>query len=128
MPALTPPTRFPPAWKPPRWRSILPGPYMMRSYRCRTFSAATNKPPILPYRGVARAGVCFALEVTLDAVRPSGGLEPHEVRLRNLVPADAMPYDNITAKHFDSGDYPECLRRADRRDRRAGGAGDGRRR
>ena len=92
--------------------SILPGPYVMRSYRCRTFSAATNKPPILPYRGVARAGVCFALEVCLDAVARQAGLEPHEVRLRNLVPPEAMPYDNITAKHFDSGDYPECLRRA----------------
>ena len=66
--------------------SILPGPYVMQAYRCRTFSAATNKPPILPYRGVARAGVCFALEVTLDAVAREAGLEPHEVRLRNLVP------------------------------------------
>jgi carbon-monoxide dehydrogenase large subunit len=92
--------------------SILPGPYVMPAYRCRTFSAATNKPPILPYRGVARAGVCFALEVTLDAVARRAGLEPHEVRLRNLVAADAMPFTNITAKYFDSGDYPECLRRA----------------
>jgi aerobic carbon-monoxide dehydrogenase large subunit len=91
--------------------SILPGPYMMRAYRCRTFSAATNKPPILPYRGVARSGVCFALEVALDAVARQAGLEPHEVRLRNLVPADAMPFENITNKLFDSGDYPECLRR-----------------
>ena len=66
--------------------SILPGPYVMQAYRCRTFSAATNKPPILPYRGVARSGVCFALEVTLDAVARQAGLEPHEVRLRNLVP------------------------------------------
>ena len=80
--------------------SILPGPYMMQAYRCRTFSAATNKPPILPYRGVARSGVCFALEVTLDAVARQAGLEPHEVRLRNLVPAAAMPFDNITAKHL----------------------------
>ena len=68
--------------------SILPGPYTMQAYRCRTFSAATNKPPILPYRGVARSGVCFALEVALDAVAREAGLEPHEVRLRNLVPAD----------------------------------------
>ncbi|MDR3538737.1 MAG: xanthine dehydrogenase family protein molybdopterin-binding subunit [Acetobacteraceae bacterium] len=92
--------------------SILPGPYVMPAYRCRTFSAATNKPPILPYRGVARAGVCFALEVMLDAVARQGGLDPVEVRLRNLVPAEAMPFDNITGKHFDSGDYPACLRRA----------------
>ncbi|HLY88850.1 MAG TPA: molybdopterin cofactor-binding domain-containing protein, partial [Acetobacteraceae bacterium] len=91
--------------------SILPGPYTMQAYRCRTFSAATNKPPILPYRGVARAGVCFALEVALDAVARQAGLEPHEVRLRNLVPADRMPFENITKKYFDSGDYPQCLRR-----------------
>ena len=91
--------------------SILPGPYVMQAYRCRTWSAATNKPPILPYRGVARAGVCFALEVMLDAIARKGGLDPVEVRLRNLVPPDAMPFDNITAKHFDSGDYPTCLRR-----------------
>ena len=58
--------------------SILPGPYVMPAYRCRTLSAATNKPPILPYRGVARAGVCFALEVMLDAVARAGGLDPVE--------------------------------------------------
>ena len=102
--------------------SILPGPYTMQAYRCRTFSAATNKPPILPYRGVARAGVCFALEVALDAVARQAGLEPHEVRLRNLVPAAAMPFENITGKYFDSGDYPECLRRVIAGDRPASGA------
>ena len=92
--------------------SILPGPYVMQAYRCRTWSAATNKPPILPYRGVARAGVCFAMEFLLDAIAHEIGIEPHEVRLRNLVRPEAMPYENITKKHFDSGDYPECLRRA----------------
>src|SRR6266478_4065710 len=92
--------------------SILPGPYRMPAYRCRTFSAATNKCPILPYRGVARTGVCFALEIMLDAVAAEAGLEPGEVRLRNLVDPREMPFDNITNKHFDSGDYPEALRRA----------------
>lgn len=92
--------------------SILPGPYRMPSYRCRTFSAATNKCPILPYRGVARTGVCFALEIMLDAVAAEAGLEPSEVRLRNLVDASQMPFDNITNKHFDSGDYPQAMQRA----------------
>lgn len=91
--------------------SILPGPYTMDGYRCRTWSAATNKPPILPFRGVARAGVCYAMELTLDAIAREAGLEPHEVRMRNLVPPEAMPFTNITNKLFDSGDYPECLRR-----------------
>jgi carbon-monoxide dehydrogenase large subunit len=92
--------------------SILPGPYRMPAYRCRTFSVATNKCPILPYRGVARTGVCFALEIVLDAVAKEAGLEPGEVRLRNLVRPEDMPFDNITKKHFDSGDYPQAMRRA----------------
>jgi carbon-monoxide dehydrogenase large subunit len=92
--------------------SILPGPYDFPSYRCRTFSAATNKCPILPYRGVARTGVCFALELVLDAIAREAGIEPHEVRAKNLAQPGQMPYTNITNKTFDSGDYPESLRRA----------------
>lgn len=92
--------------------SILPGPYDFPSYRCRTWSVATNKCPILPYRGVARTGVCYALELVLDAIAREIGMEPHEVRLKNLVQPEQMPFDNITRKHFDSGDYPEALQRA----------------
>lgn len=92
--------------------SILPGPYDFPAYRCRTYSVATNKCPILPYRGVARTGVCFALELVLDAIAREAGIEPHEVRLKNLVRPEQMPFDNITKKHFDSGDYPQALRRA----------------
>ncbi len=92
--------------------SILPGPYKMDRYRCRTWSVATNKAPILPYRGVARTGVCFALELMVDAVARELKMEPHEVRLANLVQPGEMPYTNITKKHFDSGDYPEAVRRA----------------
>ena len=98
--------------EPAQVASILPGPYRMDKYRCRSFAVASNKPPILPYRGVARAGVCFAIELTIDAIAREIGDEPWQVRLKNLVPPEAMPFDNITGKHFDSGDYPECLRRA----------------
>ncbi|HVY15820.1 MAG TPA: xanthine dehydrogenase family protein molybdopterin-binding subunit [Rhodopila sp.] len=91
--------------------SILPGPYMMEAFRCQTWSAATNKPGIVPYRGVARAGVCYAIESIVDDIAAAVGQEPYEVRLRNLVPPERMPFDNITNKHFDSGDYPACLRR-----------------
>ncbi|WP_424811179.1 xanthine dehydrogenase family protein molybdopterin-binding subunit [Roseococcus sp. YIM B11640] len=92
--------------------SILPGPYVVPRFRCRTWSVATNKPPILPYRGVARTGVCYALETTLDAVARKAGIDPVALRLRNLPSAEAMPYVNVTKKIFDSGDYPEALRRA----------------
>ena len=92
--------------------SILPGPYDFPGYRCRTYSVATNKCPILPYRGVARTGVCFALELVLDAIAREAGVEPHEVRAKILVQPERMPFTNITKKWFDSGDYPESLRRA----------------
>jgi carbon-monoxide dehydrogenase large subunit len=92
--------------------SILPGLYDFPHYRCRTYSSATNKPPILPYRGVARTGVCFALEVTLDALARKIGIEPAELRRRSLVKPEQMPFDNIAKRHFDSGDYPEALRQA----------------
>jgi carbon-monoxide dehydrogenase large subunit len=92
--------------------SILPGPYDFPGYRCRTWSMATNKPPILPYRGVARTGVCFALEVLLDSVARALAMDPIDFRLKNLVQPEQMPFDNVTKKHFDSGDYPQCLRRA----------------
>jgi carbon-monoxide dehydrogenase large subunit len=92
--------------------SILPGVYDFPHYRCRTYSVATNKPPILPYRGVARTGVCFALELTLDALARDLGIEPAELRRRSLVQPEQMPFDNVAKRHFDSGDYPEALRRA----------------
>jgi carbon-monoxide dehydrogenase large subunit len=92
--------------------AILPGLYDFPHYRCRTYSVATNKPPILPYRGVARTGVCFALEVTLDALARKLGIEPTELRFNSLVRPEQMPFDNIAKRHFDSGDYPEALRRA----------------
>jgi len=92
--------------------SILPGPYDFPSYRCRTFSVATNKCPILPYRGVARTGVCFALELILDAIAREANIEPHQIRAKNLVKPEQMPFNNITKKHFDSGDYPQSLHRA----------------
>ncbi len=92
--------------------SLLPGPYVLSAYRCRSTAVATNKCPILPYRGVARTGVCLAIETIMDAIAREATLEPYEVRLRNMVCPQHMPFDNIVGKHFDSGNHPECLRRA----------------
>ncbi len=111
----------------------LPGPYDFRVYRCKTYSVATNKPPLTPYRGVARPGVCFAIELMMDAVARAVGRDPMAVRAENLVRADQMPYDNVTGKHYDTGDYPESLKKAAAlidldavRARQAAGEADGR--
>lgn len=90
----------------------LPGPYDFRGYRCETRCVATNKPGFVPYRGVARTGVCFALELLMDAVAREVGRDPSQVRLENLVRPEQMPYVNVANKHFDGGDYPASLRRA----------------
>lgn len=87
----------------------LPGPYDLPGYRCKTYCVATNKPGFLPYRGVARTGVCFAMELMIDAVAREVGREAWEVRHDNLIPASAMPYDNVARKHYDSGDYRRSL-------------------
>ncbi|MBY4868271.1 xanthine dehydrogenase family protein molybdopterin-binding subunit [Burkholderia sp. Bp9017] len=111
----------------------LPGPYDFRGYRCRTQCAATNKPGFLPYRGVARTGVCFAIELTMDAIAHAVGREAWEVRHDNLVRGADMPYTNVVKKHYDSGDFQESLRRAVEqidvprwRQRQAQGEADGR--
>jgi len=90
----------------------LPGPYAFEGYRCVTECVATNKPGFVPYRGVARTGVCFAMELLMDALARAVGREPWQVRSENLVQPQAMPYVNVANKHFDSGDYPASLRRA----------------
>ncbi|MEO1198595.1 MAG: xanthine dehydrogenase family protein molybdopterin-binding subunit [Pseudomonadota bacterium] len=112
----------------------LPGPYALEAYRCKTFSVATNKPAFTPYRGVARPGVCFAMELTIDAIARAVSREPADVRRENLVPATAMPYTNVTNKHYDSGDYPESVVQAARmidlegfRARQEAARGEGRR-
>jgi carbon-monoxide dehydrogenase large subunit len=112
----------------------LPGPYAFRGYRCETRCVGTNKPGFMPYRGVARTGVCFAMELLMDALAREVGREPWQVRLENLVPGEQMPYVNVANKHFDSGDFPASLKRAVEmigveavRERQARGEPDGRR-
>jgi carbon-monoxide dehydrogenase large subunit len=89
----------------------LPGPYKMERYRCRVQGVATNKPPFSPYRGVARPGVAFAMEMLMDAIARTVGRDPVEVRFENLVAGSDMPYTNIAKKAFDTGDYPSSLTR-----------------
>src|SRR6266550_7192791 len=103
---------FTSAIEPSQIAAILPGPYIIPVYRCKAAAVVTNKCPQLPYRGVARPNVCYAMELMLDAIARQIGKEPYEVRLANLVRPEQMPFDNVTDKHFDSGDYPALLRKA----------------
>jgi carbon-monoxide dehydrogenase large subunit len=88
----------------------LPGPYNIRNYRVKTFTVATNKSPIGPYRGVGRPGACFAIERTIDEVAHAVGRDPADVRMENMVTSAQMPYTTIANLKFDSGDYPAAVK------------------
>ena len=111
----------------------VPGPYRLEAYRARGWTAATNKAPIGPFRGVARPGACFCIERTIDEIARAVGREPHEVRMENMVQPDQMPYRSLTNMLYDNGDYAESVRLAAAlvdvpaiRARQAAGEADGR--
>lgn len=96
----------------------MPGPYDIPNYEARCDVVLTNRTPNAPYRGAGRPEAVFAMERTVDLVAAELGLDPAEVRLRNMIPADRMPYEvglpyrDGAPMVYDSGDYPKALRRA----------------
>jgi carbon-monoxide dehydrogenase large subunit len=96
----------------------LPGPYKFENFSVRSRIVVTNKVPNAPYRGAGRPEATFAMERTMDLIAAELGLDPAEVRMRNLIPASEMPYHlGIPYRDgepivYDSGDYPEALRKA----------------
>jgi carbon-monoxide dehydrogenase large subunit len=92
--------------------AMIPGPYNLRNYRFQARSLASNKTPSGPYRGVARPGACLAIERTLDDLAHELGIEPHEMRIKNMVTTAQMPFTSVANKVYDSGDYAEAVRRA----------------
>jgi carbon-monoxide dehydrogenase large subunit len=89
----------------------LPGPYDLPNLSIRVRSVATNKCPVGPYRGVGRPAACFSIERVMDAVARETGLDPVEVRARNLIRAEQFPYRSATGVRYDSGDYHAVLER-----------------
>jgi carbon-monoxide dehydrogenase large subunit len=96
----------------------LTGPYKIENLAASGRIAVTNKVPNAPYRGAGRPEAAFAMERTIDLVARTLGLEPDEVRRRNMIRADEMPYRvGIPYRDgepivYDSGDYPGALQKA----------------
>jgi carbon-monoxide dehydrogenase large subunit len=108
--------------------ALLPGPYRVRHYTCDLWSVVTNKTPAGTLRSPGRPECNFVRERLLDAGAARLGLDPAELRRRNLVSTDEMPYDCGTKSFgvttvYDSGDFPalfgELLERLDYRRERA---------
>jgi len=92
--------------------SILPGPYRTPAYAWHAIAIATNKPPLGAYRGVGMTFGAFAMERTLDLLAERLGLDPAEIRRRNLIPPEAYPFTSAWGYVYDSGDYPRVLAKA----------------
>jgi len=89
--------------------SFLPGPYRMAHYRGRVRGVLTPKPPTGPYRGVGRPSSTFAMERLMDMAARALGLDPAEMRRRNLVTTEEFPYRTGSGIIWDRSAFQECL-------------------
>lgn len=90
------------------------GPYMVPAFALDVTVVQTNKTPVATVRGAGYPQGCFAMERLMDRVARELGLDRAEVRARNLIPAEKMPFETPlktrsgTTISYDSGDYPAC--------------------
>jgi aerobic carbon-monoxide dehydrogenase large subunit len=92
--------------------SFLPGPYRVAHYRGRVQAVATAKAPTGPYRGVGRPVSTFVMERLVDMAAARLGLDPKEIRLRNLVPPDGFPHKIGSGIVWDKSGFVEGLNAA----------------
>jgi carbon-monoxide dehydrogenase large subunit len=87
----------------------LPGVYKMPAYRARGRAIATNKAPAAPYRGVSRPQIVLVMERLMEKAAEALGLDPLNVRRRNLINAHEFPYTGVNQITYDEGSYRESL-------------------
>ncbi len=88
---------------------ILPGPYRVDHYAYEVLAVATTKAPTGAYRGVGMTVGVLAMERAMDMLAERCGLDPVDVRRRNLVPESAFPYRQASGLLYDAGACQEAL-------------------
>jgi CO/xanthine dehydrogenase Mo-binding subunit len=91
------------------WAQVVPGMYRWRHCRLEFTQVATNKAPVSPNRGYSRMQHLWFTERVIDIVAHELDLDPVEVRKRNYIRADEMPYTTPNGCVYDSGDYARML-------------------
>ncbi|MER5426043.1 xanthine dehydrogenase family protein molybdopterin-binding subunit [Streptosporangium roseum] len=89
---------------------MLPGPYRFDRAGARLRAAVTTTTPTGSYRGFGQPEVTWTRERLIDEAARRLGLDPVEVRLRNMIGPEELPYATRTWQSYDSGDYPGALR------------------
>ncbi len=98
--------------------AVLPGPYRIPAYEAHVRCVMTNKMGVGTYRAPGRYESCYFRERMLDMVAADLGLDPIDLRRKNLIQPEEIPYElgptrpGIASTVFDSGDYPRALEHA----------------
>ena len=85
------------------------GVYRVPALYARTRLAFTNATPVSAYRGAGRPDIAYAIERLVDYAAHEHGFDPIELRRKNFVPRDAMPYQTANAGAYDSGDFEAVM-------------------
>jgi carbon-monoxide dehydrogenase large subunit len=91
---------------------LIPGQYQLPKLYARIRGALTNATPLDSYRGVHEVGAITLIERLMDAAADEVGMDPAELRRKNMIPPDAFPYESVTGQKYDSGSYEEALDKA----------------
>jgi carbon-monoxide dehydrogenase large subunit len=92
--------------------TMLPGPYRFDAAGATFRGVLTNKTPSGAYRGFGMQQAAWVRERLVDEAARELGLDRVELRLRNMLGPEELPYQTPTFQVYDSGDYPRALRRA----------------
>ncbi|OLT18629.1 hypothetical protein BJF78_00480 [Pseudonocardia sp. CNS-139] len=93
-------------------RSLATGCYDIPHARFDIRGVATNTPPTGAFRGAGRPEAMHMLERAMDVLAAELGVDPVELRRRNLVPSDRFPYRNVMGESYDSADFELALAEA----------------
>ena len=90
----------------------LPAMYDIKHIDISARCAFTNTIATAPYRGAGRPEANYALERVVEEAARLTGIDPAELRRRNLIPASAMPYKTAVGTTYDSGEFAPILDKA----------------
>ncbi len=97
------------AYLPGLTQLMLSGVYRIPAVAASLAFVATNATPVNAYRGAGRPEAAALIERAVDLLAGELGMDPVEVRRKNLIPKDAFPYTTATGAHYDVGDYERAL-------------------
>ena len=88
------------------------GCYAIKAGKVEVTGVFTNTTPVDAYRGAGRPEALFIIERMVDILARKLGMDPAELRRKNLIPADKFPYQTALGLVYDSGNYERAMRKA----------------